>query len=74
MELKLTESEVKLILEVLTKMESDMSHIWDTSTDEDEIANIGNDLIELRLLFNPLKDKATSEYGKGILNFSRESL
>lgn len=51
-----------------------MSHICETSTDEDEIADIGNDLIELRLLFNPLKDKATSEYGKNILNFYRETI
>ena len=49
-----------------------MSKICDTSNDEDEVADIGNDLIELRLLLKPLREKAISQYGKNIANFSRD--
>ncbi|MFT6908792.1 MAG: hypothetical protein ACJAS1_005496 [Oleiphilaceae bacterium] len=51
-----------------------MSNICDTSTDDDEISDIGNDLIEVRLLLKPLKEKAINQYGENIINFSRESL
>lgn len=49
-----------------------MAHICETSKDEDEIADLGNDLIEVRLLLKPLKEKAAAKYGEGILNFSRD--
>lgn len=51
-----------------------MPNICDTSTDDDEISDIGNDLIEVRLLLKPLKEKAINQYGENIINFSRESL
>lgn len=73
-ELSLIESEVKLLLEALTEAESRMAHICETSNDEDEVAEIGNDLTELRLLLNPLREKAVQEYGESILQFSRELL
>lgn len=72
--LDLAESELKILLEGLVELERKMSTICETSDDEDEIADYGNDLIEVRLLLNPLKDKAVSVYGEQILNFSRESL
>ena len=62
------------MLEALIEMESRMAHICETSDDEDEIADIGNDLIEVRLLLKPLLAKAVARYGEGIRNFSRESL
>jgi hypothetical protein len=73
-ELNLAESELKIILEALTELEEKMAKICDTSNDEDEIADVGNDLIEVRLLIKPLKDKAISQYGENIVNFSRELL
>ena len=72
--LELVESELKIVLEALTEMESRFTKICDTSKDEDEIADIGNDLIELRLLLKPLKEKAIANYGKNIVNFSRDVL
>ena len=72
--LELVESELKIILEALIEMENRFSKICDTSKDEDEIADIGNDLIELRLLLKPLKEKAIANYGNNIVNFSREAL
>ncbi|SBS27355.1 hypothetical protein MSP8887_00621 [Marinomonas spartinae] len=72
--IELAESELKLVLESLIEMESKMANICDTSDDEDEIADIGNELIELRLFLKPLIERSVKEYGKGILNFSRELL
>ncbi|MFA5529555.1 MAG: hypothetical protein WDA11_02695 [Thiohalomonadaceae bacterium] len=74
LQITLVESEVKIVLEALTEMESRMAKICERSTDEDEIADIGNDLIEVRLLLKPLKEKAVAQYGERILNFSREAL
>jgi hypothetical protein len=54
-------------------MESKISLICQTSKDEDEISDISNDLIEVRLLLKSLKSKAISQYGASIMNFSRES-
>jgi hypothetical protein len=73
-ELSLAESELKIVLEALTELEAKMATICDTSKDEDEIADVGNDLIEVRLLLKPLKEKAISQYGENIVNFSRELL
>jgi hypothetical protein len=72
--LELVSSELKIILEALTEMENRMNNICINSNDEDEIADIGNDLVELRLLLKPLKEKAISQYGSNIINFSRELL
>lgn len=54
-------------------MESKISLICQTSKDEDEISDIGNDLIEVRLLLKSLKSKTISQYGANIMNFSSES-
>jgi hypothetical protein len=35
-------------------LEAKMATICDTSKDEDEIADVGNDLIEVRLLLGPV--------------------
>jgi hypothetical protein len=47
--LDLAQSELKIVLEALadTDLEQKLSGICETSTDEDEIADIGNDLIEV---------------------------
>ncbi len=50
-----------------------MAEICNTSNYKDEIADVGNELIELRLLLKPIKEKALESYGKNILNFSTES-
>lgn len=73
-QLEFVESELKIVLEALSELEAKMASICENSEDEDEIADIGNDLIEVRLLLKPLKEKAMAKYGAGILNFSREAL
>ena len=72
--LDLAQSELKIVLEGLIELEQKMARICETSENEDEIADYGNDLIEVRLLLKPLKEKAIAQYGEQILNFSRESL
>lgn len=72
--MELVESELKIVLEALLEMEKKMADICNASDDDDEVADIGNDLIEVRLLLNPLKEQAVKEYGESILNFSRELL
>jgi hypothetical protein len=72
--LNLAQSELKIILEALIEKEERMREICEISDDEDEVSDVGNDLIELRLLLNPLREKAVEAFGKNILNFSNESL
>jgi len=72
--LNLVESEAKILLESLLEKEQAMSEICEVSTDEDLIAEIGNDLIELRLLLNSIKEKSVSEFGESILEISSELL
>lgn len=72
--LNLAQSEIKIILEALIEKEERMSAVCENSDDEDEISDVGNDLIELRLLLKPLKERAIDMYGKNIVNFSHESL
>ena len=67
--LDLSQSELKIILEALIEKEARMSVISENSDDEDEIADVGSDLIELHLLLNPLKERAINKYGSSIVNF-----
>lgn len=70
----LVESEAKLLLEALMHMEANMADACATSTDEDEAADLGNDLVELRLLLNRLKAECVGAFGQSVLVFDRGSL
>ncbi len=72
--LELAESELKYVLEGLMALEQQMAETCETSGDLDEIADVGNDLVELRLLLNPLKQRAISQFGESITDFSRDEL
>jgi hypothetical protein len=48
--------------------------ICETAEDEDAVADAGNDLVELRLLLNRVREAGVAEFGKGVLDFSREPL
>lgn len=74
LELSLVESEAKILLESLMEREIAMAKICELSGDEDEIADVGNDLIELRLLLKTLKERAVSLFGKSVLEFSRDPI
>jgi hypothetical protein len=70
----LRESEAKILLEALTAREQELLGICESSDDQDVVADTGNDLIELRLLLNSLREQAVKTFGSGVLNFSREPL
>jgi len=72
--LRLSESEAKILLESLITRERQMAEVCETSDDEDLVAETGNDLIELRLFLNSVRDQAVRQFGERVLNFSREPL
>lgn len=71
---ELSASEAKILLEALEARDRQMAETCASSDDEDLVADLGNDLIELRLLSKRLRTQAVSELGEGVLNFSREPL
>jgi hypothetical protein len=75
LEILLREGEAKMVLEALLAQEQQLLSICETSSaDEDAAADAGNDLIELRLFLNGLRERAIDAFGSGVVNFSREQL
>jgi hypothetical protein len=74
LDVSLRESEAKILLEALIAREQALLTICHTSSDQDIVADAGNDLIELRLLLNSVREQAVKTFGSGVLNFSREPL
>jgi selenophosphate synthetase-related protein len=72
--LQFAESEAKILLESLIAQERHLLHVCETSDDEDAVADAGNDLVELRLLLNRVRDAAIAQFGNRVLQFSREAL
>ena len=72
--LDFTESDAKILLESLMSQERHLLELSETSDDEDAVADAGNDLIELRLLLNRVRDAAVSKFGKRVIEFSKTSL
>lgn len=68
------ESDGRFIYEALLALEHRWEQICSTSNDPDEVAEYGNDLIELRLFLDSYKAQALSAFGVGVLNLSREAL
>lgn len=57
-QLDLAESELKFIHEALSELENKMSKLSETSDHQEATADIGSDLIEVRLRLKPLKESA----------------
>lgn len=74
MNLDLTFSDAKIVLEALQLLEEKWSKICDTSEDEDEVADYGNDLVEVRLLLASTRESAIAAFGKNVTNFDRTLL
>ncbi len=74
MTLDLGFSEAKLMLEALEELEQKWAKICETSSDDDEIADYGNDLVELRLLIASTRSAAISDFGTSVTNFDRTTL
>jgi len=69
LDLKLTDWEVRYLLDALSKEMSRLRQINSESDDEDEAADAGNDLLEMAGLFESLSEKAVATFGDQILNF-----
>ncbi len=69
--LELTHWQAQRILEALTELDAKWANICQTSDDEDEVADYGNDLIELRMTLESVKTKAVEVFGPGVANFDR---
>ena len=74
LEISFTESEAKIVLEALVIRERALAEFCASSTDEDAVADAGNDLVEVRLLLNELRDSAVEQFGAGVLNFDGSRL
>ena len=72
--LQFAESEAKTLLESLMAQEQQLLQVCETSDNEDAIADAGNDLVELRLLLNRVRDAAVTQFGERVLEFSRAAL
>ncbi|WP_431256835.1 hypothetical protein ACQ86G_19305 [Roseateles chitinivorans] len=72
--LDLTRWQAQRILEALTELDARWVDICQTSTDEDEVADYGNDLIELRMTLESVKEQAIAAFGPGVANFDRTPL
>ena len=72
--LSLASSEAKLILEAIAELDSRWSAICQSSEDEEEVADYGNGLTELRLLSERLEHEASAIFGPAVLNFGRDPL
>ena len=73
-QLNLLESDTKFVLEALLTLEEKWASICSSSSDEDEIAEYGNDLVALRLFIEETKKIAVNSFGKSVLNFDRTSV
>lgn len=74
MEATLSDWEARYVLESLSKEMERLKKINAESEDEDEVADAGNDFIELSGLYERLSTEAISIFGNQILNFSREEI
>lgn len=74
LEVVVSESEAKILLEALVLREQSLAAFCASSTDEDAVADAGNDLVEVRLLLERLSDSAVGRFGSGVLNFDRTAL
>lgn len=71
---RLLEWEARIVLEALIREEERLESAIAVSTDENEMADLGNDLLQLRLVLGRLKEEAVAQFGKGVLNFDKGPL
>lgn len=72
LDVKLNDWEARYVLESLSREMERLKTINRESDDEDEVADAGNDYLEISSLFDHLSSNAVSLFGEQILNFSRD--
>jgi hypothetical protein len=67
------EWEARIVLEALIREEERLQSEIAVSSDENAMADLDNDLIQLRSVLNRLKNEAVATFGKDVLNFDKEA-
>jgi hypothetical protein len=70
----LNDWEARYILESLSREMDRLKSINLESEDEDEVADAGNDYLEISSLFENLSSNAVALFGDQILDFSRDKI
>jgi hypothetical protein len=66
--------EARAVLVALNKERTRLKVLVETTDDEDEAADAGNDLLELSGLLERLESQAKSVFGEQIVNFNSQSI
>ncbi len=74
LDISICDWETRIILESLQREMARLKSINDTSNNEDEVADAGNDYIEISGLYERLEKEAVEKFGDQIVNFSREPI
>jgi hypothetical protein len=74
MNVSLCDWETRIILESISKEAERLKLICETSEDEDESADAGNDYIELTGLKERLETEAIKLFGQGITDFNNNPI
>jgi len=69
--IKLLPWQAKLLLEAAYELEEKWRHINNTSEDEDEVADVGNDLMDLITAREYLETEAIKAFGSWITDFDK---
>ena len=72
--LELQHWEAKLLIEACRELERQWTGIVYTTQDEDQQADYGNDLAELKIVRDHVVKASSEAFGAEIATFSRESL
>ncbi len=74
MQICLDEGDARFIIEALKELEAKWQHINETSSDEDEQAEYGNDLVALYETKEQFTKAAIAVFGKSVATFDRTPL
>lgn len=66
--------EIRIILESISREADRLKNINETSQDEDEAADAGNDCIEVLMLKKRLEEEAVEVFGQQIKDFGRDAM
>lgn len=66
--------EIRIILESISREADRLKNINETSQDEDEAADAGNDCIEVLMLKKRLEEEAVEVFGRQIKDFGRDAM
>ena len=68
------EWEARIVLDALIREEERLQSEIAISSDENTMADLDNDLVQLRAVLNRLKNEAVAKFGKSVLNFNKGPL